>query len=191
MTVCDWEARINTAWSRLKDSDITLSRWTWQRAETAFCGALCNTCFKGAYQWSLQSHLHCNSWSKGWSLLGYQVHNGVVGLLGCKCAAVIEKADESAGEVFGKPEPKVGSRIVVGYQFKSLEYLEENLSRVNEECEVTTRIPGALQFTPPCSKCESVYLHKSKQWCKTSACIFITPYLNKYAIEMPSVYCAC
>lgn len=42
------------------------------------------------------------------------MHNGVVGLLGCKCAAAIDKADESAREVFGKPEPKVMSRIVAG-----------------------------------------------------------------------------
>lgn len=42
------------------------------------------------------------------------MHKGVVSLLGRKCAAAIDKADESAMKAFGNPGPKVEVRTVQG-----------------------------------------------------------------------------
>lgn len=167
VTVCDREARINTAWSRLKDGSITLSRWTWQWAETGFCGALYNTCFKRGLS-VIPSITLTLSYSKRWSWLRYQVHNGVVSLLRCKCTAVIDKADESAGEVFGSPEPKVRSRIVTELpaQIPGISGGKSGQSeweKCSPRAATTTKILGALQFTPKCSKCEFMYLDESKQ----------------------------
>ena len=46
------------------------------------------------------------------------MHDVVVGLLGCKCAAVTDKAARVLG--VGNPEPKVGSRIAAGLPDQTL-----------------------------------------------------------------------
>lgn len=148
-----------------------------------FCSALCNTRFKGAYQWSLQSQLQCYSYSKGWSWLRYQVHNDVVGLLGCKCAAVIDKANESSREYLGTLSQDWKQACCRVTSLNPQNILRKNLKRVNEECA-----PLMLQLPKPLKHCS---LHPSapngslcifvkvNSDAKTSVCTFIKPYLNK------------
>lgn len=81
-----------------------------------------------------------------------------------------DKDDESAKEVFGNPEPKVRSGIGAGLmlQIPGISGGKSELSErgmCSPRAAATTKIPGALQFTPYCSKCEFMYLDKSKQCC--------------------------
>ena len=65
---------------------------------------------------------------------------------------MIDKADESARGVFGKPEPKVRGRIVAGLpaQIPGISGGKSESSEwqmCSPHGATTTNIPGALQFT--------------------------------------------